>query len=408
MKEIEVERLVHDARSQLKVLEFRQSTLAEYERLVFSPIQKFFRDHEERFFNTALSADFLTATKRDEELGIIPPKASRLRERGIQLMVELYLTGSFTWRMRSKGHKVAIPECYAAVLEAFSEDAKCRGNRSIDSIVRKYLAYLDSKGIHEAETICVADIREFIVDVACEHRSSMDYVVLAMRHFHRYLKEAGLLRISFESALAAPRVRKRRVLPCITEDEMSLVLKQIDVSSAKGKRDYAILLLGMRGGLRAGDIARLRLADIDWSSNEMRVVQGKTGKPLLLPLTPLVGNAIADYILHGRPKSDSAYVFLRVLAPLQAFSDGQSVSSIFRRYLQKAHIEHVIGDGRTFHGLRRTLGTNLVSNGAPVTTVAQILGHGTLKSTKRYISLDVAGRHPCALDFRNIGGSNDK
>ncbi len=100
MKEIEVERLVHDARSQLKVLEFRQSTLAEYERLVFSPIQKFFRDHEERFFNTALSADFLTATKRDEELGIIPPKASRLRERGIQLMVELYLTGNFTCRRR--------------------------------------------------------------------------------------------------------------------------------------------------------------------------------------------------------------------------------------------------------------------------------------------------------------------
>lgn len=213
-----------------------------------------------------------------------------------------------------------------------------------------------------------------------------------------------MLKIKYEAALFVPRARDRRVLPCINQNEIDRVLEQIDLSSAMGKRDYAIIVLGAHTGLRAGDIARLKLTDMDWTNNEIRIIQGKTDTPLTLPLTPLVGNAIADYILGGRPLSDSPYIFLRVLAPFQEFRDGVSIACIFKRYLKKAGIDHEIGDGRTFHGLRRTLGTTLVVNGVPVTTIAQILGHRSIKTTKQYISLDISGLRQCALDFGSVGG----
>ncbi|WP_314003311.1 site-specific integrase [uncultured Paenibacillus sp.] len=405
MKEIEVAQLIENAMEQLRSFNLKPSTIIAYEHRAFYPVKVFFDEHEEMLYNTELSAEFLTVTKRLFELRQISARTRRFREKGVYVLDELYLTGCLVWRMQPTG-KSDVPKCYTEVFTSFSKnsDYNDRNNNSISSIVRKYLTYLDSNGISGISSIHAGDIRQFIIDVSPEHRGSMDYVVLALRKFHSYLREHHLLEIKYEAALFVPRVRDRRVLPCINPNEINRVLEQIDVSAAMGKRDYAIIVLGAYTGLRAGDIARLKLTDMDWTNNEIRIIQGKTDTPLALPLTPLVGNAIADYILGGRPLSDSPYLFLRVLAPFQEFRDGVSIACIFRRYLKKAGIDHEIGDGRTFHGLRRTLGTTLVVNDVPVTTVAQILGHRSIKTTKQYISLDVSGLRQCALDFGSIGG----
>ena len=123
--------------------------------------------------------------------------------------------------------------------------------------------------VSEISSVNIGDIRKFIIDVSPEHRGSMDYVVLALRKFHSFLREHYLLEIKYEAALFVPRVRDRRVLPCINQNEIDQVLEQIDVSSAMGKRDYAIIVLGAYTGLRAGDIARLKLKDMDWTNNEI-------------------------------------------------------------------------------------------------------------------------------------------
>lgn len=405
MKEIGVSQLIENAVEQLRSFNLKPSTINAYERRSFFPIKMFFDERGETLYSTELSANYLTVTKRLFELRQISAETRRSREKGVLVLDELYLTGCLVWRMRPTG-KSGVPKCYTEVFTSFLRNLeyKDRNNNSISSIVGKYLTYLDSNGASEISSIHAGDIRQFIIDVSSEHRGSMDYVVLALRKFHSYLREHNLLKIKYEAALFVPRARDRRVLPCINQNEIDRVLEQIDLSSAMGKRDYAIIVLGAHTGLRAGDIARLKLTDMDWTNNEIRIIQGKTDTPLTLPLTPLVGNAIADYILGGRPLSDSPYIFLRVLAPFQEFRDGVSIACIFKRYLKKAGIDHEIGDGRTFHGLRRTLGTTLVVNGVPVTTIAQILGHRSIKTTKQYISLDISGLRQCALDFGSVGG----
>jgi len=188
-------------------------------------------------------------------------------------------------------------------------------------------------------------------------------------------------------------------------DEITHMLLGIERKTPRGKRDFALLILAATTGIRAGDLANLKLTDIIWRQNELHFVQGKTQKILILPLQKYVMSALADYILHGRPTSDSEYVFLRSIAPYNAFHDGVSIACIFRKHLSNAGIKHLLNDGRTMHGMRRTMGTQMITSGIPVATVAQVLGHSGIKSTKQYISLDVEGLRNCTLSIASLGGA---
>jgi integrase len=231
----------------------------------------------------------------------------------------------------------------------------------------------------------------------------MDDVIGALRKLDRYLVSYGMLGLPYAGLLMAPRARERKVYPCMPQDDFDSVIRAIDRSSAIGKRDYAILLLAASSGIRAGDIAKIELTDIDWRKNEIHIVQGKTQVPICLPLQKIVGAALADYILNGRPKSKSPQIFLRNLAPFQSFKDGVSVACVLRRRMKTAGISHTLGDGKTMHGIRRMLGTQMIIEGVPVTTVAQILGHQNVNATRPYISLDIEGLRECALGFDSLG-----
>jgi len=128
-------------------------------------------------------------------------------------------------------------------------------------------------------------------------------------------------------------------------------------------------------GLRSVDIARLLLSDIDWPNGEIRITQAKTGNPLTLPLTTDIEEAIKDYILNGRPKSDSNCVFLTCRAPFQGFARGNSIAAIYDFYLSKGDMRRTAWDGKSFHSVRRAVGSNMVKQHVPVTTVAQVLFH---------------------------------
>ena len=117
------------------------------------------------------------------------------------------------------------------------------------------------------------------------------------------------MEIPYEFVLSLPVIRKKRVFPPLTKDEIQRTVAQIDRSTVMGKRDYAIILLGARNGLRGCDIIHLKLTDIDWRAGEIRLIQKKTGNPLVLPLLPDVGEALKEYILNGRPDSSSEFIF---------------------------------------------------------------------------------------------------
>ena len=179
-------------------------------------------------------------------------------------------------------------------------------------------------------------------------------------------------------------------------------MAQINRVTPIGRRNYAAVLLGARMGLRAADIISLKLQDVNWKEDQIRIAQQKTGEALLLPMPTDVCEALKEYILRARPESEYEQIFLRSNAPFLPLTAGAALGHIYQKYQQMAGIERRPHDGRGFHGLRRMLGRAMTVAGVPVTTIAQVLGHRDLNTAKQYISLDTIHLKECALDFRGI------
>ena len=164
-----------------------------------------------------------------------------------------------------------------------------------------------------------------------------------------------------------------------------------------------MMVLAAQSGLRACDVVRLELGSIDWRAREIRLVQHKTGEPLSLPLQAESGNAIADYILNGRPDSAPPNIFLchtGVIRPL----DARSASGVVSKHMKLAGIP---AKRRAFHALRRAFGTRLLQNEVSFELIQQLLGHRDMDSMKLYLSIDEQGLKQCALPLlshRKAGG----
>ena len=192
--------------------------------------------------------------------------------------------------------------------------------------------------------------------------------------------------------------REKRVHPALPKADIAKLLDAIDRNSVKGKRDYAIMMLGTVLGLRACDIVALKLADIDWLHGEIKIIQSKTANPVVLPLTQDVGDALMDYILNVRPDTTAQEVFLRIRAPHLPLTNAVAIGEIY----EDCCIAASLPVNKKFHDLRRSLGTAMVSNGVSVYDVAQVFGDRSIESTKPYLSADLEHLKMCALSFEGI------
>jgi len=163
-----------------------------------------------------------------------------------------------------------------------------------------------------------------------------------------------------------------------------------------------MLLLALRTGLRSVDILHLKLEDIHWRTNTIEIIQEKTQVPLVLPLLTDVGNAIADYLLHGRPESSLPYVFLRTLAPFQNLSSHSACYAISCKIMKAAGIRQGKADCKGFHCLRHSVAARLLSEETPLPVISSILGHRNKDSAKVYLSTDLDHLRDCALSLVGI------
>ena len=229
-------------------------------------------------------------------------------------------------------------------------------------------------------------------------RATRSGVVHCLRDFLRFLHHKHYLERDFASAV--PRVSLYRfedVPKVFKPDQVKALLKHIyEDKSPLGLRDYAIVLLLARYGLRAGEIVRMRLEHIDWRREEFRVVQSKSYLPLRLPLSTEVGNAILRYLRRGRPHSNAREVFLRSRAPQGCFRCGSSLYSVIQRRLQQAGI-HVEGR-RGSHAFRYAHAGNLLRAQVAFKTIGDLLGHRSPASTGIYLKLATDDLRSVALE----------
>jgi len=245
-----------------------------------------------------------------------------------------------------------------------------------------------------------ADITSFVQRQARQlSRKPAKLLVTALRSFFRHLQHRG--KISRDLAACVPIVPNWSfsTLPkFLPAGAVQRVLKHCDRHTSVGKRNYAILLLLARLGLRAGEVVSLRLEDLDWDGGQITVC-GKGGSSTPLPLPADVGRALATYLRDGRPRCLSRMVFLRDRAPLTGFTSSVAISTLVMRALQKAGVNSA---HKGAHVFRHTLATDLLRQGCSLDEIGELLRHRSPNTTAIYAKVDLVALRSLALPW--LGG----
>ena len=349
--------------------------------------------------------EFVACQQERARRGEIGPNRRNALVKSARLMLEFQATGAVAWRMMSPDPDLALSENSRAVLKQFAaaagQEVALGSVRLLAGEVRHFLAFLDRAGRGSLGAVTVDDVRGFMVEMAPRRPAGIGNVVWSLKRFFAFLNAAGLSDVRVDGLLAHAAPRRVRALPCFTREETGRLLEGIETGTPCGKRDYAMVVLAVSTGLRCCDIVALRLEEIDWRRDEIRLVQAKTSKPLVLPLPPLAGNAVAEWILHGRPDCDAPEVFVRLQPPYVKLGNSTG-STLMRRRLARAGIDHAARDGKSFHALRRTTGTRLIESGAGLPLAAQILGHARINSSRRYFALASEQLRQCCLPLEDF------
>ncbi len=238
------------------------------------------------------------------------------------------------------------------------------------------------------------DVIRFIRTQAPQlHPKRAGLMVSALRSFLRFLRHRG--DITTDLAACVPPIAnwKLSTLPKFLQPEqVQRVLNQCDRNTAKGRRDYAILLLLARLGLRACEIVALTLDDIDWQAGQISI-QGKANRTAMLPLPTDVGQAIAAYLKNDRLACSTRRVFICMRAPRRGFANSIAISTIVARSLKKAGID---APHTGAHLFRHSLATQMLRQGAALSDIALLLRHQSLNTTTLYAKVDLTALHALA------------
>jgi site-specific recombinase XerD len=246
----------------------------------------------------------------------------------------------------------------------------------------------------EFSLLSAGDVVNFVRTQAVAARSdAIKNVTHALRSFLTYARCRGL--ICLDLAAAVPSVANwwlSTVPKSLPHADVVRVLKSCDRKTALGQRDYAILLLLARLGLRASEVGLLALDDIDWEGGRI-TVHGKGGKLCELPLPADVGKAIATYVRKGRPQAATRTVFVRAAAPLGGFQQPRCVGTIVKRALARAGVKSA---RKGAHQLRHALACQMLRHGASLVEIGQVLRHESPHTTAIYAKVDFASLQPLA------------
>lgn len=368
-------------------------------------VVNFYRKRGLCAYSSEVTEEYLRSCEQRYEAGELSYSTIFQVRKIVRRIHEYYVTGTLRKDVNTRGSRYLLCPENEHLLDVFITE-RGYGKNTCDDVawaVKHYLHYCESLGHFSLATVTVEDVQQYILKTASEMKlSSLRNVFLYLRHFHIYLKENGYDAPDCVELFSHKVYQEKHVQGYVTDEELEKILGVIDTKSERGKRDYAIILLAANTGIRACDIIRLKLTDVDWRRGEIAFVQDKTENKVCLPILHDVGVALQDYILHARPSIPVPELFLTARDIRGPIVDAMAIGDMFRKYEAKAGIARQPFDGKGFHGLRRRLAKKLLVSGSPTTMIAQILGHTEVNSTEKYLSLDTENLRECALDFSVI------
>jgi site-specific recombinase XerD len=264
-------------------------------------------------------------------------------------------------------------------------------------MVRHFLTDRFNAGPIQIVKLSPSDVSTFILRYArTVKRKTAKLMVSSLRAFFRYLHLRGEIAVDLVEFIPTIADWRLSDIPKSLEaQQVERLLSSCDRSNKNGQRDYVILLLLARLGLRAGEIVKMTLDDIDWIAGEL-IIEGKGPRKDRLPLPWDVGKALVTYLQHGRPSCSTRRVFIRTRAPHNGFSSSVAVCNIVRRALLRAKLQPPC---KGAHLLRHSLATHMLSKGASLTEISEILRHASIDTTEIYTKVDIAALRSLAQSW---------
>ncbi len=322
--------------------------------------------------------------------------------RCINALAEYQRSGNVVLYLAMDKRAYTFPEGFRYSAEAYISHREDIGiikksNKIFSLYLERFFAFLSRKNIASLDTLSLKDVLDFMASLNCYEKPTINHTMRAVRYYLKYCYEHGLMEQEMFSKLPNPHYNRQSRLPSsYSANEVTKLLDSIDLGNPCGIRDYAIILLIARLGLRSSDVANLRFSNIDWEREVIHLNQVKTGNPLELPLLEDVGEAIINYLKNARPKTDSDHVFVRQVPPYTDFNPG-AVGALVRVRLQRSGI-HLEGKKKGSHTLRHSLASRLLEHEIPLPVISEILGHTTTETTMAYLRIDITELRKCALE----------
>ncbi len=261
-------------------------------------------------------------------------------------------------------------------------------------VLSYFIKHLSFKSIFHISEIN----EEHVLTFLSSSQNCKDKFLNTMRLFCRYLYERKFIDRNIEYVIGRNNFPKREKIPSVYDaEEVKQIEEAVDQASAVGKRDYAMLLLASRLGLRSSDIAGLQFASLDWDKNIICLSQYKTKREIELPLLTDVGEAIINYLKYGRSKSYSQHVFLTACAPYRPVNR-MIINGAISRIIKSSNVNI---QNRKFgpHAMRHSLASQLLRNGTTLPIISETLGHVNTQTTMNYLRIDINNLMRCTLDI---------
>jgi site-specific recombinase XerD len=345
---------------------------------------------------------------------VISSSSINYHVRPLRRLLRYLQDGQFHFDVRKTKPAFVCPACFKSEYEAFCGELTYRGYKeaTIESITRRVrflIIYLAAQEVSSSADITIRHIEDYLQTLDKKATSYVGLFLDTFRSFFSLLYERRYIVDDLASKLPKVRIPHNASIPYVwSKDDIKRLLCAIDRADPKGKRDYAIFLIAIRLGLRIGDIRNLKKSSIDWNRKTINLIMAKTGQPIELPLLKDIGWAIIDYLQNGRPVTNSERLFVRHRAPFNAFGNNNNFHKELHRYILKAGLDIPSGLRHGMHSLRSTLAGNMLEIKSSLPVISGVLGHQSVNTTSRYLSIDIERLRKCALDPEEVFANENR
>ena len=326
----------------------------------------------------------------------------------LQVLLDYIKTGTVKFKMRPKICPYECPVQFEEEYSTFQEELIYRDYARATITcntekVNKFLTFLDTCRVNSSKSINTKHLSIFLSGYKNCKPKYISTIIYVLKNYLTFLYCHGFMDKDISKSLPKVRIARNSFIAYSWKrQDVGKLLEAIDRGDPKGKRDYAILLLAVRLGLRVSDIRGLKLTNLNWSRKTIFLTMLKTKQPLKLPLLDDIGWAIIDYLKNGRPETKCDAVFVRHRAPYDSFGENECFYRELHRYMLKAGLEIPLGIHCGLHSLRSTLARNMLEAKAPLPVISEVLGHQSVQTTSIYLKIDLTGLKKCALDPEEV------